>query len=85
MISVYDKISLDCNRKIMQSYSTSFSLGARLFSRDIREAIAAIYGFVRVADEIVDTFLDAPQAELLEEFTQDTWNALDRRISSNPV
>ena len=85
MKSLYDKISLDCNRNILFNYSTSFSLGARLFSSDIRKAIAAIYGFVRIADEIVDTFEGYPQAELFVEFREDTTRAIQRQISTNPV
>ncbi len=85
MRMLYDKIAFDCNRNIMTSYSTSFSLGARLFARDIRKAISAIYGFVRVADEIVDTFADSPQRAMLDEFTGETWKAIQRRISANPV
>lgn len=85
MRALYDSISLDCNRRIMHVYSTSFSLGARLFGLEIRKAIGAIYGYVRVADEIVDTFHDAPQEDMLAEFDEATWKAIERRISTNPV
>ena len=85
MKSIYDDISQDCSRSILMRYSTSFSLGTRIFPQETRLAIIAIYGFVRLADEIVDSFLDYPQAELMEEFKKDTWLAIDRRISTNPV
>ncbi len=85
MKETYDRISRTCCHTILNKYSTSFSLGTRIFPGKERSAITSIYGFVRLADEIVDTFHDYPQADLFEEFSQDTWLALDRKISTNPV
>src|SRR5690554_2611045 len=85
MKETYDEISRDCSNNILSRYSTSFSLGTRIFPRDVRSAITAIYGFVRLADEIVDTFQGYPQAVLVEEFKEDTWLAISRRTSTNPV
>lgn len=85
MKRLYDNISSKTNKTIACKYSTSFSMGIRLFNKKLREPIYNIYGFVRVADEIVDTFHDCPQAELLKEFRADTYNAIERKISTNPV
>jgi 15-cis-phytoene synthase len=82
---LFRNTSLECSRLITQRYSTSFSLGIRMFSRELRGPIYAIYGFVRWADEIVDTFHDYPRAELLARFKRDTWLALDEGISLNPI
>lgn len=70
---------------ITNSYSTSFSLGIRMFDKKFREPVYSIYGFVRFADEIVDSFHHYPREELLEEFRRDTRNAIERGISINPV
>ena len=85
MKEIYEKISMDTSKSITRNYSTSFSLGIRFLEKDLREPIYNIYGFVRVADEIVDTFHDCPQKELLEEFRRDTNLAIQRKISTNPV
>lgn len=82
---VYDTIALKTSKSITRHYSTSFSTGIRLLNKNLREPIYNIYGFVRIADEIVDTFHDGPQADLLKEFRQDTCNAVERKISTNPV
>ncbi|MBC9812360.1 phytoene/squalene synthase family protein [Crocinitomicaceae bacterium CZZ-1] len=82
---VYDNISSITSKTIAQTYSTSFSMGIRLLNKKLQEPIYNIYGFVRIADEIVDSFHDCPQADLLQEFRQDTYNAIDRKISTNPV
>lgn len=66
-------------------YSTSFSLGIRFLSKDIQQPIYNIYGFVRLADEIVDSFHDYEKEELLKEFRKDTELAIERRISLNPI
>ena len=75
----------DCSAIVTKKYSTSFSLGIRLFSQQFRGPIYGIYGFVRFADEIVDTFFDFPQKTLLEEFKADTYKAIDEGISLNPI
>lgn len=85
MKGVYDQISRDCSRNILSNYSTSFSMGTMIFPSKTRCAISSIYGYVRLADEIVDTFKDFPQSELMAEFNRDTWLAIERRISTNPV
>lgn len=85
MKAIYEKISVETSKSITRNYSTSFSLGIRFLAKQFREPIYNIYGFVRVADEIVDTFHDSPQKELLTEFRRDTTLAIQRKISTNPV
>jgi phytoene/squalene synthetase len=85
MKSLFDKSSLDCSKKITKNYSTSFSMAIKMLSPKIQDDIYAIYGFVRCADEIVDTFLEYNQEELLNEFENDFQKAIDRKISLNPV
>jgi len=85
MLSLYRRTNIECSRIITRNYSTSFSLGILAFDKKFRDPIYAIYGFVRYADEIVDTFHEFDKAELLKEFAQDTWKAIDRGISLNPV
>jgi phytoene/squalene synthetase len=85
MKSLFDKSSLDCSKKITKNYSTSFSLAIKLLSSKIQSDIYAIYGFVRCADEIVDTFSDFDQELLLTEFELEFHKAFDRKISLNPV
>jgi len=85
MKSTYDSVSLACSVKTTRAYSTSFSLGIRFLHKDIRNPIYAIYGFVRFADEIVDTFHDYNKKQLFERFREDTYLALEQRISLNPI
>ena len=85
MKALFDSTSYECSQLITKRYSTSFSLGILLFKPTIRPAIYAIYGFVRYADEIVDTFLEYPQKELLDEFEEEYYKSLDRKISLNPI
>ncbi|NNE28773.1 MAG: phytoene/squalene synthase family protein [Saprospiraceae bacterium] len=85
MKALYDKVCADCSKLITKRYSTSFSSGIRVFSKKFRKPIYNIYGFVRFADEIVDTFHDQPRATLLQEFRNETYKAIERRISLNPV
>ena len=85
MIDLYHKISVDTSKNVTQLYSTSFSMGIKLLDKTIHDAIFSIYGFVRLADEIVDTFHDYPKAEMLKEFKEETYKALDRKISVNPI
>jgi phytoene/squalene synthetase len=82
---LYTKNNLQISRLTTINYSTSFSLGVRMLNRKIRNPIFAIYGFVRYADEIVDTFFQYPQQELLDEFVEDTYKAIERGISTNPI
>ncbi|MFZ9939813.1 MAG: phytoene/squalene synthase family protein [Bacteroidia bacterium] len=85
MLSLYRRTNIECSKIITRNYSTSFSMGIMAFDKKFRDSIYAIYGFVRYADEIVDTFHDFDKSELLQEFSQDTWKAIDRGISLNPV
>jgi len=85
MIDLYHTISKNASRNITRTYSTSFSFGISLLDKSIHDAIYSIYGFVRLADEIVDTFHDFPKQEMLLEFKNETYKALDRGISTNPV
>lgn len=85
MIALYHEVSRRCSALLTRRYSTSFSSAIRLLHADLRDPICGIYGFVRVADEIVDTFHDWNKQELLDEFTADTWKAIERGLSTNPV
>jgi len=85
MKALFDTSSLKCSKIVTNSYSTSFSLGIKLFAPSIRPSIYAIYGFVRYADEIVDSFEDYPQEDLFHDFVTDYKKSLDRRISLNPI
>ncbi|MFN3529169.1 MAG: phytoene/squalene synthase family protein [Bacteroidia bacterium] len=85
MLSLYRKTNIECSRLITRNYSTSFSMGILAFEKKYRDPIYAIYGFVRYADEIVDTFHNFNKKLLLEEFKRDTYLALERGISLNPV
>ena len=85
MLSLYNKTNFECSKLITQNYSTSFSMGIRLFSKELRNPIYAIYGFVRFADEIVDTFHDYDKVELIKEFRTETFKAIFKGISLNPV
>ncbi len=82
---LYESVCAECSRLITQRYSTSFSLGIRVFAKRFRMPVYAIYGFVRFADEIVDTFHGHDKADLLERFRTETYRAIDERISLNPV
>lgn len=85
MKSLYDQTCRECASLITKRYSTSFSMGIQAFSPELRPPIYGLYGFVRFADEIVDTFHDYDRKALLDRFIEDTWKALDDRISLNPV
>lgn len=85
MKKLFDELSLQVSKAVTEKYSTSFSLGILALSPKIRPAIYSIYGFVRLADEIVDSFHDYNKKELLDRFTEQTWLALDEGISLNPI
>lgn len=85
MKSLYNEVCQECSEHITKRYSTSFSLGIRMFDREFRTPIYAIYGFVRFADEIVDTFFNLDQKALLDEFRVDTLKAIHNKFSLNPV
>lgn len=84
-IALYNAVCLDCSRTTTRVYSTSFSLSIRTLGKDIRDDIYAIYGFVRFADEVVDSFQGFDQAGLLERLREDTFRAIDEGISTNPI
>ncbi len=84
-MQLYKDTCLKCSRIITQNYSTSFSLGIKALAKKFHNPIYAIYGFVRYADEIVDTFHDFDKKELLETFQRDTYTAIRQKISLNPV
>ncbi|HRJ28271.1 MAG TPA: phytoene/squalene synthase family protein [Cyclobacteriaceae bacterium] len=85
MKELYDKVALRCSQLTTRAYSTSFSLGILCLKKELRDPIYAIYGFVRLADEIVDTFHDFNKEELLARFKRDTYAAIDEGISLNPI
>lgn len=85
MKELFDKLSATCSRITTQQYSTSFSLGIYLLNKKIRNPIYSIYGFVRLADEIVDSFHDYDKPYLLGKFKQDCFEAISHGISLNPV
>lgn len=85
MKQLFDTLSQDMSALTTKKYSTSFSLGIHFLSKDLQAPIHAIYGFVRFADEIVDSFHEYEKKELLLEFKSETYKALDRGISLNPI
>lgn len=85
MQNLFDEISFRTSSLVTRSYSTSFSSAVRLLDLGIRDAIYSIYGFVRFADEIVDTFHDHDKKELLQKFENDYYDAVRCGISLNPV
>ena len=85
MKSIFDKLSLSICRQTTKTYSTSFSLGIYFLSDSLRGSIYSIYGFVRLADEIVDSFSGYDQKKLLEELRTGTFEAIENKISINPV
>src|ERR1700761_434060 len=85
MKSIYDELSAQVSKATTRLYSTSFTLGIYFLDKDIRGAVYAIYGFVRLADEIVDSFHNYDRRKLLEQFKADTWRAIGERISVNPI
>jgi phytoene/squalene synthetase len=85
MKSIFDAVSQDCSKLVTEHYSTSFSLATKMLAPSIRGDIYNIYGFVRLADEIVDSFHDYDKLHLLDKFEEDLKNALDKNISLNPI
>lgn len=84
-MDLYTATCLECSKLITKRYSTSFSLGIQAFDKKFRPPIYAIYGFVRYADEIVDTFHDKDKATLIARFRAETFTAIAEQISLNPV
>lgn len=85
MLELFDQVSKECSKLVTTRYSTSFSSGIRVFAKEFRDPIYSIYGFVRFADEIVDTFHQANKKELLDRFKIDTFQAIKDGISLNPI
>lgn len=85
MEALYRHTSLKCSKVVTNCYSTSFSLGIKALGKEVHDPIYAIYGFVRLADEIVDTFHQQDKETLLSEFKVETKNAIQRKLSLNPV
>ncbi|MGB8706113.1 MAG: phytoene/squalene synthase family protein, partial [Gillisia sp.] len=85
MKSIFDTVSRSCSKVVTNSYSTSFSLATKMLAPGIRQDIYNIYGFVRFADEIVDSFHDYDKESLLNDFTTDLYKAIEARISLNPI
>jgi len=85
MVQLFHTTSETCSRIVTQNYSTSFASAIRLLHKDLRNPIFNIYGFVRFADEIVDTFHESDKATLLQEFKTATYDAIRRGISLNPI
>lgn len=85
MKKLYDKVSLKASKLVTNSYSTSFSLGIKSLHKDFHDPIYAIYGFVRLADEIVDSFEGYDQETLIIDFEKDTFDSIESGISLNPI
>ena len=85
MKEIFDKVSYQCSEKVTKTYSTSFSIATKLLSKSIRKDIYNIYGFVRFADEIVDSFHSFNKSELFNSFAEDLDKALLHKISLNPI
>jgi phytoene/squalene synthetase len=85
MRELYDQYAFKASKHVTKSYSTSFYAGVRFLDEKIRNDVHAIYGFVRLADEIVDTFHEQDKQTLLDEFRQDTYKAIETGISLNPI
>ena len=85
MKELFDQVSYKCSMLVTKSYSTSFSLAVYMLSPKIREDIYSIYGFVRFADEIVDSFHDFDKKELIDDFEKEYYKAVKNGISLNPI
>ncbi|MUU79767.1 phytoene/squalene synthase family protein [Winogradskyella endarachnes] len=85
MKSIFDNVSKECSKAVTNAYSTSFSLATKMLSNSIRQDIYNIYGFVRFADEIVDSFHDYNKEVLFNNFERDLEDALENKISLNPI
>lgn len=83
--ALFDDVSIRCSRLSTRLYSTSFSLGIRCLDKSLRDPIYSIYGFVRFADEIVDSFHDFNKETLLNRFETETYQAIEEKISLNPI
>ena len=84
-IALYNKVSIENSKKLTRAYSTSFSYAIQLLPNDIRDGIYGIYGFVRLADEIVDSFHEFDKKLLLTNLESEVYHAIDNKISLNPI
>src|SRR5688572_23833026 len=84
-IDLFHTVSGECSRRVTMRYSTSFASAINLLHKDLQQPIFNIYGFVRFADEIVDTFHEHDKQALLEQFRLETFDAIERGISLNPI
>jgi phytoene synthase len=84
-VKLYNDVSANCSELITKRYSTSFSLGINTLHKNIHEHIYNIYGFVRFADEIVDTFHNLDKEKILNQFEKDTFESIKNKFSTNPV
>lgn len=85
MKQIFDELSHAFAKKTTKRYSTSFSMGIKLLSRDLQQPIYDVYGFVRLADEIVDSFQGFDKEYLLNDFKRQTWESIEMRVSTNPI
>lgn len=85
MIEIYNKVCFEVSKKVTNSYSTSFSLGIFALKKKYRAPVYSIYGLVRIADEIVDTFHFTNKKELLDKLKTDTYDAIKNKLSPNPI
>ncbi|MFH6969111.1 phytoene/squalene synthase family protein [Flavobacterium sp. FlaQc-28] len=85
MKSLFDDVSFKCSKLVTKNYSSSFSIAVKMLSPSIRDAIYSIYGFVRFADEIVDSFHDYEKENLIDDFEKEYYKALNLGISLNPI
>ena len=85
MMQLFHDVCCECSKFTTHKYSTSFGSAIRLLHKDLQSPIHNIYGFVRFADEIVDTFHEYNKEELLSEFKIETYKAIERKISLNPI
>lgn len=85
MKAIFDNVSYACSKTVTESYSTSFALATKMLGSSIRNDIYNIYGFVRFADEIVDTFHDYDKKSLFEGFEKELYDAINHKISLNPI
>lgn len=85
MKHLFDTVSEDCSKIVTQSYSTSFSMATKMLHPSIRNHVYNVYGFVRFADEIVDSFHEYPKEELLDRFEADLYHGLEHEINLNPI
>lgn len=82
---LYNKVSFQCSQTVTEAYSTSFTMGIKTLDKRFHGPIYGIYGFVRLADEIVDTFHSHDKAGLIDNFEQETYQAIEKGISLNPI